>query len=128
MPGPDLQGFGRSLFGCAPERYAGLPPEERAHCPKPGEGWAREPDLANPPRSHAKDELYWREQFRRAHVVYAICLPGPVPIAQCLLEQDRAEHQREREADQQIADRKAATLQELKRPLPHIGVRDRPVK
>jgi hypothetical protein len=117
-PAPDFKGFGRSLFGCAPEHYADLPAEERAHCPKPGEGLAREPDLATPPRSHVKDELYWQEQFRRARVVYSICPPGPVPIAQCLLEQDRAEHQREQEADQQIADHKAAALQEPKRPLP----------
>jgi hypothetical protein len=121
VPAPDFKGFARSLFGCAPERYAYLPPEERARCSKPGEGLAREPDLATPPRSHAKDELYWQEQFRRARVVYSICPPGPVPIAQCLLEQDRAEHQREQEADQQIADRKAAALQQPKRPLPRIG-------
>jgi hypothetical protein len=120
-PAPDFKGFGRSLFGCAPEHYADLPAEERAHCPKPGEGLAREPDLATPPRSHARDELYWQEQFRRARMVYGICPPGPVPIAQCLLEQDRAEHQREQEADHQIAGRKAAALQQPKRPPPRIG-------
>ena len=121
VPAPDFKGFGQSLFGCAPEHYADLPMEERAHCPKPGEGLAREPDLANPPRSHARDELYWQEQYRRARAVYGICSPGPVSIAQCLLEQDRAEHQREQEFDQQMADRKAAALQEPKRPLPRIG-------
>ena len=121
-PAPDFRGFGRSLFGCAPEHYDELSPEERAHCPKPGEGLAHEPDLANPPRSHAKDELYWQEQFRRARVVYGICSPGSVPIAQCLLDQARAEHHREQEADQQIADRKAAALQESNHPLPNIGV------
>jgi len=40
VPQADLRGFGRALFGCAPEHYAELLPEERAHCPKPGEGLA----------------------------------------------------------------------------------------
>jgi hypothetical protein len=129
-PAPDFRGFGRSLFGCAPEHYGELSPEERAHCPKPGEGLAHEPDLANPPRSHAKDELYWQEQFRRARMVYGICSPGPVPIAKCLLDQAREEHQREQEADREIADRKAAALQEPGRPLPYVGadVHKDPVK
>lgn len=118
---PDLQGLGRALFGCAPEHYAELSPQDRAHCPKPGEGLAREPDLATPPRSHAKDEPYWQEQFRRARVSYGICSGGAVTTAQCLLEQDRAEHQREQEFDQQEADRKAAALQEPKHPVPNIG-------
>jgi hypothetical protein len=129
-PAPDLKGFGRSVFGCAPEHYDELSPEERVHCPKPGEGLAHELDLANPPRSHAKDELYWQEQFRRARVVYGICPPGPVPIAKCLLDQAREEHQREQEADREIADRKATALQEPKRPLPYVGadVHKDPVK
>jgi len=122
LPAPDLQGFGRSLFGCAPERYADLPPEERAHCPKPGEGMAREPDLLNTPRSHARDEPYWQEQFRRARVVYGVCSGGAKPTALCLLDQARAEQQREQEFDQQMVDRKAAALQESKPPSPaHIG-------
>jgi len=130
VPAPDLRGFGRSLFGCAPEHYADLPPEERAHCPKPGEGMAREPDLSNPPRSHAKDEPYWQEQFRRARVVYSVCSGGAKPTALCLLDQARAEQQKEQEFDQRMADRKAAALQESKPPLPaHIGnTRRDPVK
>ena len=120
---PDFKGFARSLFGCAPEHYDQLSPEDRAHCPKPGEGLAREPDLAIPPRSHAKHEAYWQEQSRRARVSYGICSGGAVSTAQCLLEQDRAEHQREQEFDQQEAERKAAALQEPKRPLPDIGAR-----
>lgn len=128
---PDFRGFARSLFGCAPEHYAELSPEDRAHCPKPGKGLAREPDLAIPPRSHAKDEPYWQEQFRRARVSYGICSGGAVTTAQCLLEQDRAEHQREQEFDRQEADRKAAALQQPQHPPPRTGAlgrRDQTIK
>src|SRR5471032_2546701 len=55
-PPSGIAGFGRSLFGCAPEHYADLPPDEKAHCPKPGEGMAvnQPPDLLHPPKSRAK--------------------------------------------------------------------------
>jgi len=29
---PDIQSFGQSLFGCAPERYADMTQDQRAHC------------------------------------------------------------------------------------------------
>jgi hypothetical protein len=38
-PPSGIAGFGRSLFGCAPEHYADLPPDERAHCPKRAKAW-----------------------------------------------------------------------------------------
>ncbi|HSS14747.1 MAG TPA: hypothetical protein VLL04_12685, partial [Rhizomicrobium sp.] len=46
-PPLDLRDFGRALSGCAPEKYATLSPEDRKHCPKPGEGLAvnTPPDL-----------------------------------------------------------------------------------
>jgi hypothetical protein len=73
-PSPDIAppsgiaGFGRSLFGCAPEHYADLPPTERAHCPKPGEGMAinQPPDLMRT-RSHVKNEAHWRQEWERVH-------------------------------------------------------------
>jgi hypothetical protein len=56
------------LFGCAPETYASLPPDERARCPKPAEGLAlqRDPDLMGT-RSHVKDEAHWRQEWARVH-------------------------------------------------------------
>src|SRR5579862_1828330 len=30
-----LQGLGQSLFGCAPENWSGLSPEQRANCQRP---------------------------------------------------------------------------------------------
>ena len=126
-PPSGIAGFGRSLFGCAPEHYADLPPDEKAHCPKPGEGLAinQPPDLLNPPKSHAKDEAVWQEQWAEDHWVPAVCPPGggPGAVAHCLLEQSIAENRRRQAAWQKIADDKALALREPKRPLPRIGVR-----
>jgi hypothetical protein len=126
-PPSGITGFGRSLFGCAPEHYADLPPDEKAHCPKPGEGMAvnQPPDLLNPPKSRAKNEALGQEQWAEDHWVPAVCPPGDGPgaVAHCLLEQSIAENRRRQAAWQKIADDKALALQEPKRPLPNIGVR-----
>ncbi len=70
-----LEGIGRALFGCAPERYADLPPDERARCPKPGEGMAgnQAPDLMGGP-SHVKDNSRWANAM--AHRQTVRMLPG----------------------------------------------------
>jgi hypothetical protein len=122
-PPSGIAGFGRSLFGCAPERYADLPPDEKAHCPKPGEGLAvnQPPDLLNPPKSHSKDEALWLEE--QAERRWMPACDGAVEVAKCLLRQAIAENRRAQAARQKIAEDKAARLQEPKRPLPHIGVR-----
>lgn len=67
-PPSGIAGFGRALFGCAPENYASLPPDERARCPKPAEGLAlqHDPDLMGT-RSHVKDEAHWRQEWARVH-------------------------------------------------------------
>ena len=125
-PPGGIAGFGRSLFGCAPENYGQLTPDERAHCPKPGEGMAKnqDNDLANPPRSHAKDEALWQEQWAEDHYVPPICPPsdGP-PVGFCVMHQAMAEHHRQQDAWQKIEDQKAARLQGPKRPMPNIPVR-----
>jgi hypothetical protein len=74
-PSSGLAGFGRSLFGCAPEHYADLPPDEKAHCPKPGEGMAvnQPPDLMGGP-SHVKDNPRWANAM--AHKQTLRMLPG----------------------------------------------------
>jgi hypothetical protein len=130
-PSPDIAapsgiaGFGRSLFVCAPEHYAELTPDERTHCPKPGEGMAinQPPDLLNPPKSHAKDEAMWQEQWAEDHYVPPICPPSNTPVGFCVLEHAIAENHRQQAAWQKINEEKAARLQEPKRPLPKIGVR-----
>jgi hypothetical protein len=83
IPQSDLRDFGRALFGCAPENYAQLSPEERTHCPKPGEGLALNPPLALPgeERSHVKDNARWANAL--AHKQSPIHLPGGIlfPLA-----------------------------------------------
>ena len=75
-PPSGIAGFGRALFGCAPEHYADLPPDEKAHCPKPGEGLAiqEKPNLMGTP-SHVKDEAHWAAQLARKKSPVEIC-PG----------------------------------------------------
>lgn len=72
---PDLAGFGQALFGCAPEHYADLTPDQRAHCPRPGEGLANkeQPDLMGT-RSHVKDNARWANVM--AHKQTIPMLPG----------------------------------------------------
>ena len=70
-PAPDLSGFGRRLFGCAPENLSNLSREERANC---STGLTR-PD-ANAmiePRSHVKDPS------RRAAEMATKNTPGRIP-------------------------------------------------
>jgi hypothetical protein len=122
-PPSGITGFGRSLFGCAPEHYADLPPDEKAHCPKPGEGMAvnQPPDLLNPPKSRAKDEALWLEERREAN--WNTECTGAIEVAKCMMHQGMAEHRRALAARQAIADDKAARIQAPKPPLPNIGVR-----
>lgn len=74
-PPPGIAGFGQSLFGCAPENYANLPPGARAHCVKPGEGMARnQPDDLIGGQSHVKDNARWANAM--AHKQILRMLPG----------------------------------------------------
>ena len=121
-----MAGFGRALFGCAPERYALLTPEERSHCPRPGEGLAKndDRDLLTPPKSHAKMEAMWQEQWDEDHWRPAPCLPtGGIPVAACLLGQSIAENRRREAAWDKITADRAADLKPKppKLPLARIG-------
>ena len=105
-----IAGFGQALFGCAPERYADLPPDQRAHCPKPGEGMARNDnrDLGSEPRSHAKYEAHWQEQWTEDRWVPAPCLPGDGSVVQCQIDQAKAERARAQAAWERITEDEAA--------------------
>jgi len=84
IPQSDLRTFGRALFGCAPEKYAQLSPEERKHCPKPGEGLAVNPppDLLGD-KSHVKDNARWANAL--AHRQSPVLLPGGINFPLALL-------------------------------------------
>jgi hypothetical protein len=81
-PSLDLRDFGRALSGCAPEKYAELSPEDRKHCPKPGEGLAVNPppDLLGD-RSYVKNNARWANAL--AHEQSPTLLPGGIlfPLA-----------------------------------------------
>jgi len=73
-PTPNLQSFGQSLFGCAPENLANLSPEQRARCSTGG--FPRPDDFAaTAPRSHVKDPT------RPAAEMAARNTPGKIPCA-----------------------------------------------
>lgn len=118
-----LQGLGRSLFGCAPETYAGLSREARAHCPPPGEGLARgEPsDLIGPSKSHAKDAQRWQEALDERH--WEPQCAGAESVVSCLVQQSIAEHKRAEAVHNDLAWQKTKALQPPKPVLPNrIGV------
>ena len=125
-PPSGLAGFGRSLFGCTPENYASLTPEERSHCPKPGEGLAKSNDqeLLTGPRSHARDEAMWQEKMDEDHWMPGACLPGPIgAIINCQLAQSRAENRRAAAAWEKIAADRAAANKPKPPPLPDVRQR-----
>lgn len=73
----DIAGIGRALFGCAPQDYSQLSPDDRRLCDKPGGDVVRlEPDLMGSP-SHVKDEAHWREEWAREKAAPILpCLGG----------------------------------------------------
>ena len=75
---PDLRSFGQSMFGCAPEMWSTLTPEQKAKCPRPGEGYAvREaPNLMGAP-SRTKDEAHWAYEWQKKES--PLLLPGASP-------------------------------------------------
>jgi hypothetical protein len=119
-PPSGLAGFGQALFGCAPEHYADLTPDQRTHCPKPGEGMTRndDKDLGTEPRSHVKYEARWQEQWDEDHWVPAPCLPAGGGVAQCLLDQSIAENRRAQAARSKIAADEAAADRPSTPPMP----------
>ncbi len=98
-PPSALEGIGRSLFACAPERYGLLTREEQARCPPPGEGLARLPDahLLTPPRSRSRDAVMWAED-RAAREFTPSCFMnawgGGQSETGCMMGQMLAERQR----------------------------------
>jgi hypothetical protein len=109
-PPTGLAAFGQALFDCAPERLPYLTTDERARCARVNESLTRneDRDSVTEPRSHAKYEARWKEQWAEDHWVPAPCLPtGRVSVAQCLMDQAIAENRRVRAAWREIAEQEA---------------------
>jgi hypothetical protein len=106
-----LEGIGRALFGCAPERYGQLTRPEQMRCPPPGEGLARAPDLdlLSPPKSHSRDAVMWAESVAAREFTPNCFMSGDGKGADCMTRQTQAERQRAklamREYDYQKAQR-----------------------
>lgn len=99
IPPPALTGvpgFGQALNGCAPEKYASLPPDLKAHCPKPGDGVARNQDeIQLSPNLHIKGLAALQEQWDEKHWMPGLCDPSMESIvALCLANQSIAEAER----------------------------------
>lgn len=116
----DVQGLGRALFGCAPEAYAGLAPEQRAHCPKPGANVPPSAEEELYPRSHAKDAATWQEDLDERHFNYSGCMGTGELVATCLIHMGDAEKARAAIVRKQIASDKAKALAPAKPPVPRI--------
>jgi hypothetical protein len=83
---PGIKNFGQSLFDCAPEQYASLPPDRRARCPRPGDGVVIQdaPNLMGAP-SHVKDEARWQAELARKKSPFALPCFGGTDLL-CLIE------------------------------------------
>jgi hypothetical protein len=70
---PAIQSFGQSLFGCAPERYAEMTQDQRAHCPQ--QFAMPDPARLSDPPSQVQDPA------RRQAELAAKNTPGRIPCA-----------------------------------------------
>lgn len=97
-PPSALEGIGRALFGCAPQRYGQLTREEQLRCPPPGEGLARAPDadLLTPPKSHSRDAVMWAEVVAARNFM-PNCM-GLNSTRDCMMRQGREERRRAKQA------------------------------
>jgi hypothetical protein len=111
------------VYGCAPVAYANLPPGQKARCPRPGEGVARQaPDFFHPPPNHIKGQAVFEEQYAEEHFRPIPCVAGADTV-ECILKQEFAEGERAKQAQKEIAARKAAAQRPP--PLPDVRWRGR---
>jgi hypothetical protein len=113
-----VQGLGRALFGCAPEAYANLPPEDRAHCPKPGTAAPLTTEQELYPKSHAKDAATWQEDLDERRFNYSGCMGTGELVVTCLIQMRDAENARAKSVRTQIESDKAKARAADKPPIP----------
>ena len=119
-----LKGFGQSLFGCAPEVYALLAPEQRAHCPKPGEKVPPTAEEDLNPRSHSRDAATWQEDLDERHFDYSACI-GAEKVMACMYRMMGREKARRKQTRTFIESDNARrdADEKVKPPVPDIPVR-----
>lgn len=122
-----LKGLGQSLFGCAPEAYAMLSPEDRAHCPKPGVNAPPTAEEELNPRSHARDAATWQEDLDERQFDYSACV-GAQLVVTCMTRMMGEEKARRKQTRTFIESDKARrdADEKIKPPLPGIAVRRGP--
>jgi len=103
-PPSALEGIGRALFGCAPERFGQLMRPEQLRCPAPGQDAARlaATDLAAPAKSHSRDALMWAENLAAREFTQPCNeggnTPGSARVGRCVMRQTLAQSLRARQA------------------------------
>ena len=125
-PQAGLRGFGQSLFGCKPENYPNLSPEQRKACPRPGERVQRseENEVLNP-KERSKDAALWQEGIDERNWAPTECQGNVALVIECQTQAIHDERMRRDKAHSYIdlAHSKArASLPKL----PDIGVRPGP--
>ena len=72
---PDFRALGQSLFNCRVDLWSNLTAEQRAHCPRPGEGVAiqQDPNRLGAP-AHVKDEAHWRQELANRNDPVQTCM------------------------------------------------------
>jgi len=126
IPEAGLRGLGQSLFGCTPDSYLSMTPEQRSHCPKPGERVQRseEDELLNP-KSHSKDAALWQEGIDERNWAPTECQGNMALVIECQVQAIHEERMRHDKVYGDIAVAHAKTKSPLPK-LPDIGVRHGP--
>jgi hypothetical protein len=126
VPQAGLQGFGQSLFGCTPDAYLSMTPEQRSHCPKPGERVQRsdEDELLNP-KTHSKDAALWQEGIDERDWAPTECQGNMAFVIECQTQAMHDERMRRDKVTGEIAAAHARTRPPSPK-LPDVGVRRGP--
>jgi hypothetical protein len=123
-PQAGLQGFGQSLFGCTPQNYLSMTPEQRSHCPRLGERVQRsdEEDLLTP-KSHSKDAARWQEGIDERNWMPTECAGAVPSVGYCLAEAAGDEFRRAQTVHRDIDNAHAKAIAPSPPKLPDIPVR-----
>jgi hypothetical protein len=100
-PPSALEGIGRALFGCAPERFGQLTGPEQLRCPAPGQDAARMAATDLAPKSHSRDALLWAEGLAARQFAQpceeGANTPGNTRVGRCVMGQTLAQSLRARQ-------------------------------